>query len=285
VRRLRFGREAAAIADELWFSSLGSCSTAGNSFFVQGPGPTRLLVDCGVRLRRLEDRLRALDVDPAGIDAVLISHEHTDHVNALRLVHPFAARHGIPVYAPDGFWRVSGHIARRLPGLCRRLEPESTVRLGGLGVTTLRKPHDAADPVAFVISGGQERLAVVTDLGHVPPALQAGLRDCTYYIFESNHDPGLERRSRRPWPLIRRVMGDLGHLSNQQAAAVLANLVGPATRSILLAHLSLDCNTPELAESVVGEALAARGFRGGLLAAPGPDAGPVCRGTGHTWID
>lgn len=200
----------------------------------------------------------------------------------------------MPVYAPARLWR---HAARRLGPIerrwCRTIEPGQTVAVGGragcaeggaplqaplqapLRVTAFAKSHDAADPVSFALSTTSERLGVVTDLGRADPDADAGLfsllRGCEHLIFESNHDVGLERASGRHPDLIARVLGPRGHLSNDQAGRALARLVTGATRSVVLAHLSLDCNTPALALETVREHLRGTAFAGRLAVAP-PDA-------------
>ncbi len=255
------------------FCSLSSCS-GGNAYLIVGRDGTAVLVDCGVSLRRLEAAISAFGVDPADLAGVFMTHEHTDHVQALCLRHPFPARHGVPVYAPDRFWQVftppgQAELDRRTIAAGR------SVRVGGLSVTAFSKPHDAADPVGFVVEDGRETIGVATDLGMVTRDVLAALHGVDHLIFESNHDPVLEARSGRPPYLIRRVLSDHGHLSNHQAGQALAGLVTTRTRTILLAHLSEDCNLPELALDTVTEYLAGSPFNGLLATAPHRHPSPV----------
>jgi phosphoribosyl 1,2-cyclic phosphodiesterase len=251
--------------------SLASCS-GGNAYLISGRDGTSVLVDCGLSLRRLEAGLLAAGVCPDDLAGVFMTHEHADHVQALRLRHPFPARHGLPVFAPPGFWEA--FPAR--DGLDRRtIGSRRSVTVGGLTVTAFPKPHDAAEPVGYLVEDGQEAVGVATDLGTVTRDVLTALRGADHLIFESNHDPVLEVRSGRPAYLIRRVLSDHGHLSNQQAGQALALLASARTRTILLAHLSEDCNLPELALETVSECLAGSPFRGLLATAPHRHPSPI----------
>lgn len=261
----------------LWFRSLSSSSTHGNAYLAGGPDGTVILIDCGVRLRRLERFLRESNVEPAALSGIFLTHEHVDHVAALDLQRPFTERHGVPAYAPAKFWaRWTGPPDR---DLCRYIEHGQTLAVGSLRVTAFRKPHDTVDPVSYVIAAGDERLGVVTDLGHVPPRLIEALHGINYLIFESNHDRDLELNSGRDPRLIRRVLGDTGHLSNDQAGRALAAIAGRNTMAILLAHLSIDCNTPQLAHRTVTRHLSRCGYSGVLAVAPaGAPSAPLGAG-------
>lgn len=252
------------------FCSLASSSKAGSAYFIEGGDGTRVLVDCGLGIRKLEAELRAVGVDPATLAGVMVTHDHWDHVAALRLRHPFTAKHRVPLWATEPLVRslLPTEDGRRDLGSVRRIAAGKVFQVGGLEVTAFAKPHDAPDPLGFILDDGECRAAVVTDLGVVTRAIAGLLRDSTYLIFESNHDVEMELNSGRPVHLIRRVLGDHGHLSNDQAAEALAEIAGPRTRMILLAHLSDECNTPELALGAVGRALDDAGYSGGLAVAP-----------------
>lgn len=255
-----------ASSPALRFCSLASCSVYGNAYYIESAAGTRILVDCGVPLRRLERELTGLGCPPDRFDAIFVTHEHIDHIRALTLKYPFSLRHRVPVFAPGRVWSGWRH-----PGAIGRqevLDASDTVRVGDLTISALAKPHDAVEPVAYLVEGGGTRLAVVTDLGMVPATLVDELRGSDFLIFEANHDREMELRSDRAWPVIQRALSDHGHLSNEQAAAALARIITSRTQAILLAHLSLDCNRPELALEVVGRSLARAGYSGTLEAAP-----------------
>lgn len=253
---------------ELRFCCLSSSSVFGNACLVTR-GSSSVLVDCGIPLRRLERTLNEVGCDPATLSAILISHEHIDHTRALALKHPFACRHRIPVYGTQSFWDCwNGRSTVIPPELIRVIESGQTLQIGDLEVTAFAKRHDSVDPIGFLISGGNRRLGVVTDLGEVTPNIIKLLRGVDYLVFESNHDLDMERESGRPWFLVRRVLGPEGHLSNEQAAAALSQIVTSETQVIVLGHLSCDCNEPSLARSVVDRALSRLGWSGQVVVAP-----------------
>ncbi|MGI6357096.1 MAG: MBL fold metallo-hydrolase [Bacillota bacterium] len=239
----------------LRFCSLGS-SSSGNCYFIESNGGTRILVDAGIPLRRLERRLSQLNIHPASIQGVFLTHAHRDHVASYLIKHPFATRYGLHSYATTPTWHalLACGCGQLNHDRCHRLEAGESVTVGDLRVAALAKPHDAAGAVCYRISTADVSLAVVTDLGYLPPELLQALRGCHYYVFEANHDVALERQSQRPWSLKQRVLGDYGHLSNEQAAESLAQLATEA-KGIYLAHLSEECNLPDLATLVVREHL------------------------------
>ena len=258
------------------YTSLASSSVYGNSYLVEGPDGTRLLVDYGARQRRMLADLQALGVDPASIAAILLTHEHSDHTYCLGLRRPAVAAYGARLLAHPAvlascpaavhYQRCAGHA----PATQDCLLPGTSVQIGSLTVEPFSTPHDAVAPLGFVIRCDGVSLGIATDLGHLPDAVGSKLHGCTHLILESNHDHQMEINSGRPWYLIDRVLGPDGHLSNDQAADALGLLVTGATRSVLLAHLSLDCNAPELAVAAARTSLPAghRGWHGRLMPAP-----------------
>lgn len=260
----------------LRFCSLCSSSRYGNAYVV-ATGHTTILVDYGVPLGRMERLLDRVGLKPGGIDAIFITHEHSDHSAGLNLKHPLHDRYGIDLlFSTAGTWRRLG-IRPHPPFCC--LTPNRVVRVGDLAVVGLNKPHDAAEPLAFKISDGTESLGLVTDLGTVDQDMIDALENSAYLIMESNHDEDMERRSRRPASLIRRVLGDRGHLSNDQAGMALRQMIGPDTKAVLLAHLSLECNTPDLAVDTVAAHIGDLGYAGELLASPADSPSPWLGGS------
>ncbi len=256
------------------FVSLASSSAFGSCYLVEGPDGTRVLVDYGARQRRLEADLRSLAVDPATIQAVLLTHEHSDHTYCLNLRRPLAARHGIRLLAHRLVWETCpaalnyATCAGRPWSAADCLEPGRTTQIGSLAVTPFATPHDAVAPMGFVFASDGARLGLATDLGHMPAAVGAQLLGCTHLIIESNHDRAMEIASGRPWHLIQRVLGAQGHLSNDQAADALRDLVSGNTRTVMLAHLSIDCNIPEIAVTTARAGLDRNKWRGHVVAAP-----------------
>jgi phosphoribosyl 1,2-cyclic phosphodiesterase len=258
----------------LRLASLASSSNYGNCYLVEGPGPTRILIDYGARQRRLEAGLARLGIAPGTIDAVLLTHEHGDHTYCLSLRRPLLAAYGVPLHAHQAIWSScpAVHSYLRCGGARaeRTLAAGQKLNIGSLEITPFATPHDASSSLGFRINADGCRLGVATDLGHVSAGVARHLYDCDMLVIESNHDREMEMRSGRPWPLIERVLGDRGHLSNEQAAAALRDLVTGRTRAIMLAHLSLECNTPAIAVDASASALARSGWRGAVCAAP-PD--------------
>ncbi len=260
------------------YCSLASSSRYGNAYLVDS-GQTRILVDHGIPLRRLRGHLERVGCDPRDISAVFITHEHGDHSRAIGSKPRDIFRADCLTYATGGTWRALGLVptspSRRPLGA-----GDPPVRVGDLEILAVPKSHDAREPVGFIVSGAGERLAVVTDLGRPTNALREHLADLNHYIIESNYDVDMEIHSARPRVLIDRVMGNRGHLSNRQAADLLATVAGPSTESILLAHLSLDCNRPHLASGAVLEAISSPGATPVLAVAP-PDGPSPWLGTIH----
>ncbi|NLY53053.1 MAG: MBL fold metallo-hydrolase [Firmicutes bacterium] len=259
----------------LQFCSFAS-SSAGNCYFIQSSGGTSILVDAGVPLRRLERNLRSIGVDPRQLQGIFLTHAHRDHVASYLIKKPFATRYDVPTYASTGTWRelLARGCGELNHDLCHRLEPGQSVQVGGLRVYAHAKSHDAAGAVCFEIKGRKERLAVVTDLGCLADSLLTALQGCTYYIFEANHDVIMEQQSARPWVLKQRVLSAHGHLSNEQAAAALAILAADA-KGIWLAHISEECNCPDLACRVVEAALQHAGLRVPVMTLPARDPSPI----------
>jgi phosphoribosyl 1,2-cyclic phosphodiesterase len=255
----------------LRFRVLGSGST-GNATLVEGGG-ARVLVDAGLGPRQLADRLASTGVDPASIDVVLVSHEHGDHARGAAA---FTAKWGMPVAGTRGTWQAAGFGAATLPGWVR-LEPGRPHAFGELSVRVVPVPHDAAGPVAFVLSADGVSLGHATDLGHVRHDLVEAFGGCHALLLESNYDPAMLRDGPYPWALKERILGAFGHLSNGDVARFLERGLGEDCRRVVLAHLSQKNNHPELVHLAVEEALR----RGGR---PGTQVEVAsCEGT--EWVD
>lgn len=211
----------------------------------------RLLIDAGLCCRTLEQRLKEAEIAPESLDGILITHEHTDHVGGLDR---FVKKYHTPVFANYNTAAVIEHMCRRE----RHEAPEFTFfesglpfMLGDLTITPVPIPHDTAEPVAYVLDDGTHRLGYFTDLGHVNDSVAQALTGCTALILESNHDLQMLRNSGRGFQLISRISGRAGHLSNEQACEAVATYAAAELRSITLAHLSRDCNLPELAATMM----------------------------------
>ncbi len=234
---------------------LGSGSD-GNATLVEGGG-ARILLDAGLGPRQLAERLLSAGVDPASLDAVLLSHEHGDHA---RGAFAFSRRWGVPLGGTARTFEAAGLDARRLPPL-QPIEPGAERSFRRLAVRAVAVPHDAARPVAFVVAAGGASVGHATDLGHLSRGLVEAFRGCDAVLVESNYDPAMLRDGPYPWSLKERILGPFGHLSNGDVARLLERGLGEACRQVLLAHLSRQNNHPELALLSAEEALARGGRR------------------------
>lgn len=239
----------------LRFQVLGSGSS-GNCTLVEGGG-ARLLLDAGLGPRQIAERLESAGVDPASLDAVLLSHEHTDHARGAAA---FAAKWGVPIAGTRGTHAAAGLREAKLPRY-QTIEPGETCAWRRLTVRAVAVPHDATGPVAFVVSTGGAAFGHATDVGHVQRGLVEALRGCSALLVESNYDPSMLRDGPYPWALKERILGPLGHLSNGDVAHFLEQRLDPTCRRVVLAHLSRKNNHPELALMAATQALERGGRR------------------------
>ncbi|HET7306197.1 MAG TPA: MBL fold metallo-hydrolase [Gammaproteobacteria bacterium] len=229
------------------FASLGSGSR-GNGTLIEADG-TCLLVDCGFSIAETEHRLARLKRRPEDIDAILITHEHADHV---RGVARFAARFNIPVRATAGTLAACG---RYRIGVAEPFNAHEGFAIGGLEITPIAVPHDAREPTQFLFSDGARRLGLLTDSGHITAHITRTLSVCDALILECNHDEAMLVGGPYPPRLKQRVGGLLGHLSNAQAAGLLGGLDVSRLQHLVAAHLSEHNNTPVHARAALAEAV------------------------------
>jgi len=229
------------------FASLGSGSK-GNALLVEA-GRTRVLVDCGFGAREMASRLLRLGVEPTSIDAILITHEHADHVGGAV---PCAGRFGWAIHASHG----TAAAARQLAAThVRRFDSHTAFAIGDLEIHPYPVPHDAREPTQFVFSDGARRLGVLTDVGAITPHIVKMLAACEALVLECNHDAALLAKGRYPPQLKRRIAGEFGHLENQAAAALLRTIGSTRLQHMVAAHLSDENNTPALARAALADAL------------------------------
>jgi phosphoribosyl 1,2-cyclic phosphodiesterase len=234
---------------------LGSGSH-GNATLVQF-GSTRLLIEAGLSAKTLAKRLEAVGVEPKSVTAVVLSHEHQDHACGAER---FSRMYGVPVACTvetlDALDLSPVHLAAWLP-----LEPGRALDLGAVVVEPFVVPHDAARPVAFVLTGEGTRVGIALDLGHATTLVVERLRGCQVLMIEANHDDRMLQAGSYPWHLKQRIGGRMGHLSNEEAARLLERVVDEGCRGVVLAHLSESNNTPALARDAAARALQRAGLR------------------------
>lgn len=231
------------------FASLGSGSR-GNALIVES-GSTRVLLDCGFSVRETVRRLERLSVEPDSIGAILVTHEHSDHIAG---AFKYARRYGIPL------WLTHGTLAASPVGdaeqvRLRIIDGHGHYALGDLEIRPYTVPHDAREPVQYVLSDGGRRLGVLTDSGCLTPHVIEMLDACDALVLECNHDAEMLACSDYPASLKRRIAGRLGHLDNATAASLLQQIDVRRLQHIVAAHLSEQNNRVELAVTAVATAL------------------------------
>jgi phosphoribosyl 1,2-cyclic phosphodiesterase len=236
------------------FASLGSGSE-GNALLVEvrsGTTTTRVLLDCGFSAKELERRLARLGLSVESLDAILITHEHSDHIgSALTL----ARKWSIPLHMSWGTARAVGADEAEVD--LHVLWGDEAVAIGDLSVLPYTVPHDAREPLQYVLSDGASRLGVLTDVGTSTPHISAVLSGCDALVLECNHDVRMLAASRYPQSLKARIGGNHGHLNNEAAAEILASLDRSRLRHLIAAHLSQQNNTPALAQAAMAGVLGA----------------------------
>ena len=221
--------------------------SSGNAYLVQTERAA-ILIDAGGSRRRLVQALAACGVRPTDLAGILVTHEHSDHVGALKL---FRRDCPAPVVANT----LTLQAAELADGPVRELPTGATIEIADLVVTSFATPHDAIAPAGYIVRADGCTVALATDLGHAPPEVVTRLRDADLLILEANHDVGLLKASRYPQSLKARILGPRGHLSNEQCAAVALAVLSGRPRRLWLAHLSAENNRPIVAKSALDAAL------------------------------
>lgn len=234
---------------------LGSGS-AGNCALVETP-KTRLLIDGGLSARQTVQRLAACGVNPLEIDGILLTHEHGDHAGALDV---WCKQWQTPVYCNRTTAETLQRARPELRKDWRYFQTGSSFDIKDVSIETFPVPHDAVEPVGFVLHHGADALGLLTDLGKATKLVVERVRCVHTLLIETNHDEKLlQNDTKRPWSVKQRIMSVHGHLSNAAAASVVADLLGAGLRRAVLGHLSRDCNSPELAIGTVRSRLDALG--------------------------
>jgi len=249
--------------------------SSGNSCFV-GDSRGGILVDAGGSCRAIRQALAVHGVELRQLRGIFITHEHSDHIAALRVL---TKNLPLPIYGTPGTIAALQRMAAVSPGapLIPLYEP---AEISGMRVTAFDTPHDSAASCGFRIEMEDEScIGIATDMGHVTPEVEAGLRGCDMALVEANYDLAMLRSGHYPYHLRRRIEGENGHLCNTDCAAFLPRLVEQGTRRICLAHLSKDNNRPDIALATCRGALDSMGMESGvdylLSAAPRSEAGEL----------
>jgi phosphoribosyl 1,2-cyclic phosphodiesterase len=234
------------------FCPLGSGSKGNSCYF--GTETTALLIDAGLSGRATRQRLELLGVSLDRIQAILVTHDHHDHIAGLKQL---ALRTGIPIYANA---ETAKGIVSSLQGAVPKLrifQTGDSFEVGDIRVTSFPILHDTVDPVGFFLEACGRKVGFCTDLGMVTPIVIQSLQKCDHVLLEANHEPDLVAMSVRPVIYKQRVLGRYGHLSNHSASELLDAILHAQMRSVHLAHLSSECNRPELALNAVNKSVEA----------------------------
>lgn len=235
--------------------------SSGNATYIAA-GDTRILVDAGHSGKIITQALAGIGVLPETLSAILVTHEHSDHVKGVGVL---SRKYRIPVYANEGTWEKMARSVGELPDAQRRIfVTDDDFYVGNLGVQPIAIPHDAQDPVAFRLYAGGRSVSIATDMGQVSKQLLKRLAGSDLLLLESNHDEEmLLHNPRYAEALKRRILGTRGHLSNHSCAMALIRLRETGVSKVLLGHLSEENNTPELAMNTVSQTLIEEGLRPG----------------------
>lgn len=237
------------------FTVLSSGST-GNATIVRNE-ETTLMIDAGLSAKRIDELMKERDVTGEEIDGILVTHEHSDHIKGLGAV---ARKYDLPIYANEKTWEAMEKSIGKIAEENRVVLGTGEVRdFGTLRVESFGISHDAAEPVGYCFYDGNEKLSVATDLGYMSDKVKQVISDSNVLVLESNHDIEMLRMGRYPWNIKRRILGDMGHLSNEDAGEALSELLTGDLKRTYLAHLSRDHNMMDLAKMTVRDSMEERG--------------------------
>ena len=229
------------------FCSLYSGSS-GNSLFLETEN-TKILVDAGVSSKKIETALLNLDIDPNSIDGIIITHEHSDHVQGLGT---FAKKFNSPVFVNKKTLAAMPKQKEKIPEKnIKYFTIEEKFEIGDIQIKPFSIPHDAANPCGFNIFKDSKKISIATDIGHMTNGIIKNLENSLFVLIEANYDPEVLKFSRYPYPLKTRIAGPNGHLSNESAGKTISHLMKYGLEHAILGHLSKESNFPELAYKTV----------------------------------
>lgn len=229
--------------------------SSGNSIYV-GSNNTHVLIDVGVSAKKITEGLHSLSIKPEELDAILITHEHSDHIAGLGV---FLRKYGIPVYGTNKTLEAVSqykNLGKIDFSLFHGIEPEETFTIEDLTIKPISTWHDAVDPVCYTLTDGTKKVSVATDLGDFDEHIVDALSGADAMLIEANHDVRMLEVGPYPYQLKRRILGKMGHLSNERGGQLVKSLLNDHIKGIYLGHLSKENNYPDLAfEAVKGEIL------------------------------
>ncbi|MFZ7132886.1 MAG: MBL fold metallo-hydrolase [Eubacteriales bacterium] len=225
------------------FCSLYSGSS-GNCLYIEDED-TKIIIDAGLSGKKIESALKSIDISPLDIDALLVSHDHIDHTKGLGVL---SRRYNIPIYANGGTWQaVRSSLGKLVEENIQVFNTHKIVNIGNLNIKPFPVVHDACEPVGFNIYNHNKKVSIITDTGMITEEILLHIKNSDLVLIESNHDIELLKVGRYPYYLKKRILSNYGHLSNEDAAKTILQLVKQGLRKVVLAHLSEENNFPELA--------------------------------------
>lgn len=238
------------------FSVLASGST-GNAFYIESQ-ETKLLVDAGLSGKQMDRLFQEIGADPSDLDGILVTHEHTDHIKGLGIL---ARKYKLPIYANTKTWQAMEKGIGKLDLEQKfHFEANQVQTFGHIDVESFSVSHDAVDPMFFTFHHENKKVALVTDLGYVSEKIKKTIEGANAFVFEANHDISMLQMGGYPWSVKRRILGDYGHVSNEDCGLALSDVITNETQRVYLAHLSKDNNMKELARMSVDQVLQERGI-------------------------
>lgn len=241
------------------FSVLASGSS-GNAIYVENEEHS-FLVDVGLSGKKMEQLFSEIDRDIKKLSGIFITHEHSDHIKGLGVV---ARKYGVPIYANEKTWSAMDSLIGNVPVDQRfQFNMETVKTFGTIDIQSFAVSHDAADPMFYVFHENNRKLVLITDTGYVSDRMKGHIKGADSFVFESNHDVSMLQMGRYPWSVKRRILSDVGHVSNEDAAVAMSEVVDFKNTNIYLSHLSKDNNMKDLARMSVAQTLQSCGIVAG----------------------
>lgn len=231
--------------------------SSGNSIYVSS-NYASILIDAGLTGKSIESALSSIKKDPSKIDGIFITHEHSDHVKGVGVL---SRRYNIPIYANKLTWKGMEKSIGKIKEENKRIIDKSSVNIKDMQICSYSIPHDAADPVGYTISCGKNKVSIATDLGYFSKEVEENVKNSDVILLESNHDVEMVKFGPYPYPLKRRILSDVGHLSNYDCGKAIVSMTKNSCRRIVLGHLSKINNYPELAYETVVSVLREEGIK------------------------
>ena len=241
------------------FSVLASGSS-GNAIYVES-GEHSFLVDVGLSGKKMEELFQGIGREMKNLSGIFVTHEHSDHIKGLGVV---ARKYGIPIFANTKTWQAMDSLVGNIPVDQRfHFDMETVKTFGSVDIQSFAVSHDAADPMFYIFHENNRKLVLITDTGYVSDRMKGHIKGADAYVFESNHDVSMLQMGRYPWSVKRRILSDVGHVSNEDAAVAMSEVIDIKPTNVYLSHLSRDNNMKDLARMSVTQTLQSCGIIAG----------------------